>query len=58
MNGTLGEYDVEDLSTPGKPIRVAKGDVVLTDEGTVIKVSVPSKARGEDYDSSRILILN
>ena len=44
---TLGEYQLEDQSTPGKAILLGPGDVVLTDGGTVVKCSTPSKARGE-----------
>jgi len=45
--GTLGDYALEDLNTPGEVIRLKKGDVSVIDEGTVVKGSTPSKARGE-----------
>ena len=43
----LGEYQLEDLSIPGKAILLGPGDVVITEEGTLVKCSTPSKARGE-----------
>ena len=38
---------MEDQNTPGKPILLTTGDVALSDEGTVIKASTPSRAKGE-----------
>jgi hypothetical protein len=52
----LGEYQLEDQSTPGEPILLTKGDVVISEGGTVMKVSTPSMARGGDYDSDKILL--
>lgn len=45
----LGEYQVEDQSTPGKVILLTTGDVALSDEGTIIKGSTPSKMKGEQF---------
>jgi len=49
----VGEYEIEDQNVPEKPILLFKGDVVLVDEGTIVKCSTPSKARGKYYHSSR-----
>ena len=49
----VGEYEMEDQNDPEKPVLLFKGDVVLMDEGTIVKCSTPSKARGKYYHSSR-----
>ena len=38
---------VEDVDDPENPLHLTAGDVMLVDEGTVHKISTPSKARGE-----------
>ena len=38
---------MEDVDDPKNPVHLTTGDVMLTDEGTVTKISTPSKARGE-----------
>jgi len=43
----VGEYELEDQNTPEKPVLISKGDVILIDEGTIIKCTTPSKARGK-----------
>jgi len=42
---------MEDQNDPEKPVLLFKGDVVLIDEGTIVKCSTPSKARGKYYHS-------
>ena len=38
---------MEDVDDPNKPFSSTAGDVILIDEGTVNKVSTPSKGRGK-----------
>jgi len=43
----IGEALLEDAGDPEKLFHITAGDVILVDEGTVHKISTPSKARGE-----------
>src|SRR5438309_9850902 len=43
---------MEGADDPEKPFHITAGDVILADEGTVHKVSTPSKARGESSSNS------
>ena len=43
--GHLGELVMEDVADPGKLLHLTAGDVTLSDEGTVSKISTPTKAR-------------
>ena len=45
----LGEYQLEDLSTPGKVILLTAGDVALADDGDILKGSSPLKMKGEQF---------
>ena len=43
----LGELKFEDTSIPGASILLTAGDVIVVDEGTFVKVSTQSRAKGE-----------
>jgi hypothetical protein len=43
----IGELLLEDANGPENALLLKAGDVVLSDEGTVTKISNQSKARGE-----------
>ena len=47
MSILLGEFIVEDAAHPETQLHLTAGDVILVDEGTVEKISSPSKGRGE-----------
>ena len=38
---------MEDVADPAKLLHLTAGDVILIDEGTISKISTPSKGRGE-----------
>ena len=57
IHGLVGEYEMEDQTTPAPPIYLTKGDVAITSEGTVLKCSSPSKTRG-GYTITRSDFLN
>ena len=50
--GFLGEFMMEDVADPAKSLHLTAGDVILVNEGTVSKISTPSKGRGESSGNS------